>query len=116
MGLTGSDVRPGSRVRGDGSTLTWRTFAPWDIGTEWLLPFFIEWGDPAMHPAATAPAGCTLEGLTIMSPAADSLRPLLAAARLHVPVEQAAMRGLRLSLECPTGRRVFAAVSGTGAP
>jgi hypothetical protein len=106
-GLPGGVVAPGSRQRPDGTTLSWRTFAPWQDGSDWLLPFFIQWGATSAHPATSAPAGCTLIGLTLTSPSAESLRALLQTADLSVPVEQGPDKAITVTLECPNGRVVL---------
>jgi hypothetical protein len=72
-GLRPGPITPGSRVTGDRRLLRWQTLDPW--GQErGVLPFVIAWDAASPHPSATAPPGCTLAGLQIVSPKADSLR------------------------------------------
>ncbi len=99
-----SELRPGSRATTTGDTLRWVTFAPPALAEEWLLPFFIEWVVPTPHPATTTPTGCTLAGMTLATPAPDSLRQHLTQLDLHVTVAAATGRTMRLTMECPAGR------------
>jgi hypothetical protein len=109
-GVALSELRPGSRRTPAGDTLRWVSFAPPALATEWQLPFFIAWGVGTPHPARSAPAGCTLTGLTVRSPIADSLRGQLRDLGLDVAVEAAPRRAMRLELDCPTGRVTLAAM------
>ena len=54
----------GSRIRPDGTTLSWRTVTLEDDANG-LLPFFIEWDAASIHPSASAPAGCELTGFDV---------------------------------------------------
>ncbi len=103
LGMSGGTVRGGSRVRDDGTTLSWRTVTPWS-GERWLLPFFIQWGGNSPHPSATSPSGCTLNEVRLYSFTADSLRSMLGALGVRVPVETAQVDRMRLTLDCPKGR------------
>lgn len=104
-GLPGGDAAPGSRVTTAGDTLRWATIAPWPEGVDWsVLPFFIEWVAPTPHPATTTPTGCTLVGMQVRTPQADTVRSLLRRADLQVAVVQADSSALRFELDCPTGR------------
>lgn len=62
------DLVPGSRVRPDGVTLSWRRGVP-DESSDRSLPFFIAWGDGVPMPGAapvTHDAGTVrLRGLTV---------------------------------------------------
>jgi hypothetical protein len=107
-GLTDSPVAPGSRVTTSGDTLRWKTIAPWPEGVDWsVLPFFIEWVAPTPHPATSTPSGCTLAGLVVRTPEADTVRSLLRSADLVVDVERADSSGFRFELECPNGSVVI---------
>src|SRR5690606_40125560 len=104
-GLPAAEVAPGSRVTTVGDTLRWATLAPWPDGVDWsVLPFFIEWVAPTPHPASGTPAGCSLVGMLLRTPDADTVRSLLRTADLMVEVERADSSALRFELDCPTGR------------
>ncbi|MEX2029507.1 MAG: VOC family protein [Anaerolineales bacterium] len=75
-----------SRLRPDGSELTWRMtdlFAPREGG---VIPYFIDWGD-SPHPAAGAPAGCVLLGLEAEHPNAVRVRGILTHLGLDLAVK-----------------------------
>jgi hypothetical protein len=104
--VAGGAVRAGSRQRPDGAMLRWRTLSPWTGASE-LLPFFIEWDPAGRHPSADAPTGCTLVGIALAAPVADSLRTLLERAVIQVPVAAAPRETMTLALDCPKGRVQF---------
>jgi hypothetical protein len=105
-GVPASPVAPGGRRRPDGATLRWRVFDPWGVESD-VLPFVIEWDVTATHPAADAPAGCTLAGFVLASPAPDTLRARLAQAGFRVEVRAASREALSITLACPKGRVRF---------
>jgi hypothetical protein len=102
-GLKAGAIRPGSRVRGDGVTLRWRTFDPTGDARAWM-PFAIEWGAGTPHPSRESPGGCRLVELRVHTPSADSARALLARAGIGIAVEAAAAERMTLTLDCPAGR------------
>jgi len=83
-GIAIENPRDGSRVRPDGKTLQWRSFALKN-DFDGVLPFFIEWDRSSNHPSQDAPAGCTLQHFFIESPAVEDVR--LVAAKLGLEVE-----------------------------
>jgi hypothetical protein len=109
-GLPAGPVRPGSRARPNGTTLAWRTVAPWGplaAAHPRALPFAIEWGRATPHPAADAPGGCTLASFAVVSPAADSVGALLARAGLPTVVRRGDREHVQFALDCPRGRVAF---------
>lgn len=102
-GLNASDVRAGSRVKDDGSTLAWKTVNPWGVN-RWLLPFFIEWSPTSAHPSATSPTGCTLAEVALFTFSPDSLKQMLDAVSVKVPVTAAQADRMSVTLDCPKGR------------
>jgi len=83
-GIAIENPRDGSRVRPDGKTLQWRSFAlKKDFGG--VLPFFIEWNLNSIHPSQDAPSGCILQHFFIESPAIEDVR--LVASKLGLQVE-----------------------------
>ena len=97
----------GSRARPDGSVLRWRTMrVAVDLGTPLVdpVPFFIEWPNQESHPAASAPPGCHLTGLTIRHPDPARLQDTLATLGVEARnVAQAPEPGLEAWLATPSG-------------
>lgn len=83
-GIAIENPREGSRVRPDGKTLQWRSFAL-KKDFDGVLPFFIEWDRSSIHPSQDAPSGCTLQQFFIESPAMEDVR--LVAGKLGLEVE-----------------------------
>ena len=83
-GIGIENPRDGSRVRPDGKTLRWRSFAL-KKDFDGVLPFFIEWDRNSIHPAQDAPSGCSLEHLFIESPAMEDVRSV--AGKLFLDLE-----------------------------
>jgi len=105
-GLRPGPITPGSRATGDRRLLRWQTLNPWgqDRG---VLPFVIAWDAATQHPSATAPAGCTLAGLQIVSSSADSLRSPFVRAGWPVSIVRGAPEHLELALACVGGEVHF---------
>lgn len=93
-GIGIEDPRDGSRVRPDGKTLQWRSFAlKKDFAG--VLPFFIEWNRRSIHPAQDAPSGCTLQHFSIESPAVEDVRSVAGKLGLEVDLKPAKTPVLR---------------------
>ncbi|PYP66096.1 MAG: hypothetical protein DMD26_08955 [Gemmatimonadetes bacterium] len=105
-GLRPGPITPGSRATGDRRLLRWQTLNPWGQERA-VLPFVIAWDATTPHPSATAPAGCVLSGLQIVSPSADSLRSAFVRAGWPVSIVRGAPEHLELTLACPDGARRF---------
>jgi len=101
-GLTHGSVRPGSRVRPDGSTLRWKTFTPWGADNRSILPFFIEWS-PGPHPSTDSPRGCRLSTVMVGAPEPNAVGELLQRASIGVGVATTNRDGIWLWLNCPRG-------------
>lgn len=71
-------VWPLSRRRPDGVLLEWRLTRSDDSGSDFVLPFVIDWGQ-AQHPSTTSPQGAVLRGLAIEHPDPDRIARALAA-------------------------------------
>lgn len=83
-GVAIENPRDGSRVRPDGKTLRWRSFALKN-DFDGVLPFFIEWDRSSIHPSQDASSGCTLQHFLIESPAMKDVQ--MVAGRLGLEVE-----------------------------
>ena len=80
---------PGSRKRGDGLLLEWKTLnLKDDLGG--LLPFFIEWSAGTSHPSVDAPRGCHLVRFELLTPDPEKLRSAAAAMGLAVEIAKSA--------------------------
>jgi len=87
-GIAIENLRDGSRVRPDGKTLRWKSFAlKNDSGG--MLPFFIEWDHSSIHPSQDAPSGCTLQHFFIESPAVENVRSVAGKLGLEIEVKLA---------------------------
>ena len=87
-GIAIENPRDGSRVRPDGKTLQWKSFAL-KKDFDGVLPFFIEWNRSSIHPSQDAPAGCTLEHFFIESPAVEEVRTVAGKLGLEVELKPA---------------------------
>lgn len=105
-GVTTTQVMSGARNLPDGSRLEWMTIGVTAPAHDWA-PFFIQWGDPALQPARTAPAGCTLESVALADPIPDALRTLFGAVGFEMTVAQAGQARMTITLQCPKGRVEF---------
>ena len=105
-GVTTTQVMPGARNLPDGSRLAWMTIGVTAPSHDWA-PFFIQWRDPALQPARTSPAGCTLESVALADPRPDALRTLFGAVGFEMTVAQAGQARMTITLQCPKGRVEF---------
>lgn len=104
-GIDLGEIQAGSRVRPDGSLLRWSMT---DLTTEregGVIPYFIDWGD-SIHPAETAPKGCTLEGVKIFHPDAKRITRILSKLGIELSVEPGPAL-LEAFLATPKGRIVL---------
>ena len=83
-GIAIENPRDGSRVRPDGKTLQWKSFALKN-DFDGMLPFFIEWNRNSIHPSEDAPSGCTVQHFSIESPAMEDMQ--LVAGKLGLAIE-----------------------------
>lgn len=98
-----SEAEPGSRVRPDGSVLRWVTLG-FEKLEHPLLPFFIEWKQPELHPSRTSPRGCRLLAVCLSDPAPTKLQAAILALGLNVAVDRAPEKQIELRLSCPRGK------------
>jgi hypothetical protein len=96
-------VVEGHRARPDGSVVRWTNVFVNDHGGGALVPFFIEWhGDS--HPADDGPSGLRLHALRGETPEAESLKAVLEALDVRLPVRKAPSARLVAVLDTPRGR------------
>jgi hypothetical protein len=87
-GISIENPRDGSRVRPDGKTLRWKSFAL-KKDFDGVLPFFIEWSRDSIHPSQDAPSGCTLQHFLIETPAMEHVRSVAGKLELELEVKPA---------------------------
>jgi hypothetical protein len=108
-GMTMSQVRPGARRLPGGSTLEWVTVGVTAPAHNWA-PFFIQWKDPALQPASTAPGGCTLTSVTLADANPEPLRSLFDAVGFQMTLSQLEAgqeSKMTITLQCPKGTVTF---------
>jgi hypothetical protein len=93
----------GRRTRADGRLVRWTNVFVEGHGAGALVPFFIEWHDGA-HPSDEAPDGLHLHGLHAETPEAATLRAVLEALDVRLPVRKASHARLVAVLDTPRGR------------
>jgi hypothetical protein len=81
-------VSAGERERPTGESLSWRLTDPEAVVADGVVPFLIDWGSTAGHPALDAPPAGRLVELRGEHPDPDPVRALLRA--LELPLEVAA--------------------------
>lgn len=91
-----------SRRRPDGSLLSWHLCQQPELPFGGAVPFLIDW-DTSDSPASTAPAGCRLLDLEVLSPEPGSAGAALHALGVAVPVRRADRPGLRATIATPLG-------------
>jgi hypothetical protein len=101
-GVESVGPNPGSRVRPDGTTLSWASLALKN-DDDGVLPFFIDWRSMAAHPSVDAPAGCRLSDLWITTPDPAALRALAAKLQLDVKIRQSNELRLAATIAGPKG-------------
>jgi len=92
-GIAIENPRDGSRVRPDGSTLRWKSFALKN-DFDGLLPFFIEWDRSSIHPSQDAPSGCALQHFFLESAATEELHSVAVKLELEVELKPAKTHAL----------------------
>jgi len=106
LGYDVTSPAPGSRVLPDGNVLRWQTIGLIELGAR-FTPFFIQWDAGSPHPAATSPAGCSLESVEIVEPNAAPLNRLLAVLGIAAEVRSGPTARMRVTVACLSGRVVF---------
>jgi len=97
-------VEARSRERDDGTTLAWRMTDLRKSRCDGVIPFFVDWGDTP-HPAAAAPAGCTLLGLRAEHPIAHEVAPMLIALGIALAVTVGPRARLVARIATPNGEQ-----------
>ncbi|MFT4603323.1 MAG: hypothetical protein ACI9W4_000036 [Rhodothermales bacterium] len=95
-------VQPCSRKRPDGSVLAWTLSDPFVGRLGGAIPFLIDWGR-SPHPAQSAPAAGSLEGLTIHHPEPKRIGRILDSLGLSVTVQLSEQPHLVARIRTPRG-------------
>ena len=103
-GFDPGDVEPGSRAAPDGTMLEWRLTRSGRGQGDGLVPFLIDWGATARHPARTAPAGCSLVELRALHPDPRAMQPMLEAVGAELTIARGDRPALIALLDTPRGR------------
>jgi len=104
-GLDLGEIQPGSRTKPDGSVLRWKMTDLTKDRKGGAIPYFIDWGHTP-HPAASAPAGCRLQELTIFHPEAERISYLLSKLGITQKVEKGPL-ALEATILSPKGHIVL---------
>lgn len=101
-GVQLGEILTGGRETPDGGALTWRLTDPEVFLADGLVPFLIDWGD-SLHPAATAPGGCSLSVLRAEHPEPARVAALLEAIGSDLPVAEGPAPALVAAIRTPRG-------------
>lgn len=95
-------VANGSRRRGDGKLLEWKSL---QVSRQRfsVVPFFIEWGAGSEHPSGDSPKGCTLQSLSFRHPKPAEFQALLAKMDLDASVTRGDHAAISAVLRTPKG-------------
>lgn len=104
-GYNPGPVRPGRRLRPDGTALAWRLALPpsGQLPYDGLIPFLIDWKGTE-HPATTTPLAGRLVAFYAEHPSPEAPRRLLAALGVPFTVEAGPAPRLIAEIETPGGR------------
>ena len=92
----------GSRMRPDGTALSWQLTDPYVENADGVVPFFIDWGESA-HPSTDAPSGASLVGLVAGHPEPGRVQACFDLLGLGIPVVSAPVPQLSASIETGDG-------------
>ena len=99
-------ARPGTRLRPDGTRLSWTLAFPKDRlhGVfDGVLPFLIEWESSNNHPWRSTPPGLTLRAISLRHPESESLNRALASLGIEGAASPAHAAGISVELDTPRG-------------
>ncbi|HSQ69932.1 MAG TPA: VOC family protein [Steroidobacteraceae bacterium] len=88
-GLALGAVAQGSRLRPDGSVVSWKVTDPYAMPLDGAVPFLIAWGTTP-HPAASLPAAGQLHDLRVEHPEPEAVRAAFRVLGVGLGVAQSA--------------------------
>lgn len=108
QGFPTDSIRPGSRQKPDGQTLSWSTLVINETLSAYN-PFFIQWGAGSAHPSLTSPGGCSLALVQWSLTKPERFKSLITALKIPGEVVTSANGEdrMRISLRTPRGMANF---------
>jgi hypothetical protein len=101
-GLDVGTVSPGSRIKPDGTEISWKASNPFAFHCGGAIPFLIDWGE-SMHPAAELPRGGELLSFQIKHPNPVTVSAYLKNLGLDVLVSKSPNIQLIANVQTPKG-------------
>lgn len=96
-------VASGSRLRADGSEVSWQLSVPPGRVLDGTVPWLIDWGW-SDHPSAAAPAGVRLDWMEVAHPEPERVRAALEALNCAgIEVRRGARASVTVGVACPRG-------------
>ena len=103
-------ARPGSRVRPEGTRLSWTLAFPRHRrhgDFDGTLPFLIDWESFEYHPGRSTPPGLTLRHISLQHPESERLNRALAFLGIESAASPASTAGISVELDTPRGLAVI---------
>jgi catechol 2,3-dioxygenase-like lactoylglutathione lyase family enzyme len=96
-------VTAGSRMRADGTEISWEIAIPPARPLDGCVPWLIDWGWSA-HPSIAAPQGARLDWMEVVHPDPERVRRALDAVNCRsLDVRQGSVPGIVVGVACPRG-------------
>jgi hypothetical protein len=96
-------VTAGSRMRADGTEISWEIAIPPVRPLDGCVPWLIDWGWSA-HPSIAAPQGARLDWMEVVHPDPERVRRALDAVNCRgLDVRQGNEPEIRVGVACPRG-------------
>jgi hypothetical protein len=96
-------VTAGSRMRADGTEISWEIAIPPARPMDGCVPWLIDWGWSA-HPSIAAPQGARLDWMEVVHPDPERVRRALDAVNCRsLDVRQGSVPGIVVGVACPRG-------------
>ena len=96
-------VTAGSRMRADGTEISWEIAIPPVRPLDGCVPWLIDWGWSA-HPSIAAPQGARLDWMEVVHPDPERVRRALDAVNCRgLDVRQGSVPGIVVGVACPRG-------------
>ena len=102
QGVDLGNPAPGSRLRPDGTTVSWEATDPMQLRAGGIVPFFVDWRQ-GRHPAAVAEADAELLEFSAVHPSPEAVTGQLRALGLALDVSQGQAPGLIATLQTRDG-------------